>query len=275
MKSRVMKTYSRLPVSFSHGQGPYLYDSEGRRYLDGLCGISVTNLGHAHPAVTHAIKKQAESLLHTSNLYKIDRQELLASQLTDIAGMDSIFFANSGAEANEAAIKLARMYGHQRGFKNPEIIVLEGAFHGRTLATLSATDGNKIQEGFEPLVPGFIRVKRNDFDEIVEKFESHSEVAAILLEPIQGEGGIIPLNTNYLKQLREFSDEKNCMLIFDEVQSGNGRTGDYFAYQGLGVVPDIVTTAKGLANGVPIGACLAKSSAADVLTIGKHGTNFG
>ena len=275
MKSRLMKTYSRLPVNFSHGQGSYLYDSKGRSYLDGLCGISVTNLGHAHPAVTLAIKKQAESLLHTSNLYEIDGQELLASQLADIAGMDKIFFANSGAEANEAAIKLARMHGHQRGFKNPEIIVLEGAFHGRTLATLSATDGNKIQTGFAPLVPGFIRTKRNDFNEIVEKLESHSEVVAILLEPIQGEGGIIPLNMNYLKQLRELCDEKNCLLIFDEVQSGNGRTGNYFAYQGLGVVPDIVTTAKGLANGVPIGACLAKGSAAEVLTIGKHGSTFG
>jgi len=270
-----MKTYSRLPVSFSHGQGSHLYDIYGRQYLDGLCGISVTNLGHAHPAVTHAIKKQAESLLHTSNLYEIATQELLAAQLADIADMDAVFFANSGAEANETAIKVARMHGYQRGLRKPKIIVLEGAFHGRTLATLSATDGEKMQEGFAPLVPGFIRAKKNDFAEIIQIYRAHPDVAAILVEPIQGEGGIIPLDTQYLKQLRKFCDENNCLLIFDEVQSGNGRTGHYFAYQGLEVLPDVVTTAKGLANGVPIGACLAREFAAEVLTVGKHGSTFG
>ena len=270
-----MKTYSRLPVSFSHGKGSHLYDTHGRQYLDGLCGISVTNLGHAHPAVTHAIKKQAESLLHTSNLYEIATQELLAAQLVDIADMDAVFFANSGAEANETAIKVARMHGYQRGLRKPKIIVLEGAFHGRTLATLSATDGEKMQEGFAPLVPGFIRAKKNDFAEIIQIYRAHPDVAAILVEPIQGEGGIIPLDTQYLKQLRKFCDENNCLLIFDEVQSGNGRTGHYFAYQGLEVLPDVVTTAKGLANGVPIGACLARELAAEVLTVGKHGSTFG
>jgi len=275
MNSKLMKTYSRLPVSFSHGKGSHLYDTHGRQYLDGLCGISVTNLGHAHPAVTHAIKKQAESLLHTSNLYEIATQELLAAQLVDIADMDAVFFANSGAEANETAIKVARMHGYQRGLRKPKIIVLEGAFHGRTLATLSATDGEKMQEGFAPLVPGFIRAKKNDFAEIIQIYRAHPDVAAILVEPIQGEGGIIPLDTQYLKQLRKFCDENNCLLIFDEVQSGNGRTGHYFAYQGLEVLPDVVTTAKGLANGVPIGACLARELAAEVLTVGKHGSTFG
>ena len=273
--SALMQTYARLPVTFSHGAGVYLYDTEGRRYLDGISGIGVNALGHAHPAVTKAIREQADKLVHTSNLYRIEAQEQLATALTQVADMETCFFGNSGAEANEAAIKLARLYGHQRGIQKPAIVVLEGAFHGRTLATLSATGNRKIQAGFEPLVAGFIRAPRNDVDALRQIAANNPDVVAILAEPIQGEGGVIPLEPDYLRAARQICDQQDWLLILDEVQTGNGRTGTYFAYQGLGLVPDVVTTAKGLGNGVPIGACLARGAAATVLGAGQHGSTYG
>jgi acetylornithine aminotransferase len=273
--SALMQTYARLPVTFSHGEGVYLYDTEGRRYLDGLSGIGVNGLGHAHPAVTAAIREQADKLVHTSNLYRIEAQEQLAEALIRMAGMESCFFGNSGAEANEAAIKLARLYGHQRGIQKPAIVVLEGAFHGRTLATLSATGNRKIQAGFEPLVAGFIRAPRNDVNALRQIAANNPDVVAILAEPIQGEGGVLPLDPGYLQAARQICDEQNWLLMLDEVQTGNGRTGTYFAYQDLGFTPDVVTTAKGLGNGVPIGACLAGGPAAQVLGTGQHGSTYG
>ena len=273
--SALMQTYARLPVTFSHGEGVYLYDTEGRRYLDGIAGIAVNGLGHAHPAVTAAIKEQADKLVHTSNLYRIEAQEQLATALTGIAGMESCFFGNSGAEANEAAIKLARLYGHQRGIAKPAIVVLEGAFHGRTLATLSATGNRKIQAGFEPLVAGFIRAPRNDVEALRQIAANNPDVVAILAEPIQGEGGVNPLSAEYLQASRQICDDQNWLLMLDEVQTGNGRTGTYFAYQDLGFTPDVVTTAKGLGNGVPIGACLAQGAATHVLGGGQHGSTYG
>jgi len=273
--SALMQTYARLPVTFSHGEGIYLYDTEGRRYLDAISGIAVTGLGHAHPAVTAAIRDQADKLVHTSNLYRIEAQEQLAGMLTGVAGMDNCFFCNSGAEANEAAIKLARLYGHRRDIDKPAIVVLEGAFHGRTLATLSATGNRKIQAGFEPLVTGFIRAPRNDTEALRQIAANNPDVVAVLAEPIQGEGGIQMLTGQYLRELREICNEHGWLLMLDEVQTGNGRTGTYFAYQGMGFTPDVVTTAKGLGNGVPIGACLARGTAAGVLRAGQHGSTYG
>jgi acetylornithine/N-succinyldiaminopimelate aminotransferase len=273
--SALMQTYARLPVTFSHGEGVYLYDSDGRRYLDGISGIAVNGLGHGHPAVTAAIREQADKLVHTSNLYRIEKQELLAEKLTAVAGMDSCFFGNSGAEANEAAIKLARLRGHERGIKRPNIVVLEGAFHGRTLATLSATGNRKIQAGFEPLVAGFTRAPRNDLEALQQIASNNPDVVAVLLEPIQGEGGVQPLDPDYLHAVRRLCDERQWLLMLDEVQTGNGRTGSYFACQGIDLVPDVITTAKGLANGVPIGACLARGEAATTLRAGHHGSTYG
>ena len=273
--SALMQTYARLPVTFSHGHGVYLYDTEGRRYLDGIAGIGVNALGHAHPTVTAAIRAQADKLVHTSNLYRIEAQEQLAAKLTAVAGMETCFFGNSGAEANEAAIKLARLYGHQSKIDKPAIVVLEGAFHGRTLATLSATGNRKIQAGFEPLVTGFIRAPRNDINALRQIAANNPGVVAILAEPIQGEGGVQPLAADYLQTMRDLCDEHGWLLMLDEVQTGNGRTGSYFAYQGLGITPDVVTTAKGLGNGVPIGACLARGLAARVLGAGQHGSTYG
>ncbi len=273
--SALMQTYARLPVTFSHGEGVYLYDSDGRRYLDGISGIAVNGLGHAHPAVTAAIRAQADKLVHTSNLYRIEAQEQLAEKLTAVAGMETCFFSNSGAEANEAAIKLARLYGHKRGVGKPAIIVLEGAFHGRTLATLSATGNRKIQAGFEPLVSGFIRAPRNDIRALEQIGVHNPDVVAVMLEPIQGEGGVNPLDTDYLQAVRQLCDQRQWLLMLDEVQTGNGRTGSYFACQGIGLVPDVITTAKGLANGVPIGACLARGVAATTLGAGQHGSTYG
>ena len=271
----LMQTYARLPVTFSHGEGVYLFDTDGKRYLDGISGIAVNGLGHAHPAVTAAIREQADKLVHTSNLYRIDKQEQLADALTSLAGMENCFFGNSGAEANEAAIKLARLYGHGRGVAKPAIVVLEGAFHGRTLATLSATGNRKIQAGFEPLVAGFIRAPRNDSQALQQIAANNPGVVAVLLEPIQGEGGVYPLSPDYLQSVREICDQHSWLMMLDEVQTGNGRTGSYFAYQGLDLLPDVVTTAKGLGNGVPIGACLARGTAAGVLGAGHHGSTYG
>src|SRR6056297_152807 len=273
--SALMATYAPLPVTFRHGEGAYLYDTHDTRYLDGLSGIAVTNLGHSHPAVTEAIREQAGRLLHTSNYYHIAAQERLADTLTRVTGMQRAFFCNSGAEANEAAIKLARLYGHQRAIEQPEIVVLEDAFHGRTLATLSATGNRRIQAGFEPLVAGFVRAPRNDMEAVNTIASTNPNVVAVLLEPIQGEGGIRPLDSEYLHALRQFCSEQGWLLMFDEVQSGNGRTGHFFAYQGLNLLPDVVTTAKGLGNGVPIGACLAQGPAAGIFAAGHHGSTYG
>ena len=273
--SALMQTYARLPVTFSHGEGVYVYDTEGRRYLDAISGIAVNGLGHAHPAVTAAIREQADKLVHTSNLYRIEAQEQLGTVLTQVADMDTCFFGNSGAEANEAAIKLARLYGHSRGIKKPAIVVLEGAFHGRTLATLSATGNRKVQAGFEPLVTGFVRAPCNDIEALHQIAANNPNVVAFLAEPIQGEGGVKLLDPEYLQAARLICDQQDWLLMLDEVQTGNGRTGTYFAYQGIDVVPDVVTTAKGLGNGVPIGACLARGAAAQVLGAGQHGSTFG
>ncbi|MCR9185811.1 MAG: aspartate aminotransferase family protein [Halieaceae bacterium] len=270
-----MQTYARLPVTFSHGEGVYLVDTDGRRYLDALSGISVTNLGHAHPAVTEAIQQQAARLLHTSNLYHIAGQEALADALTAVSGMETAFFCNSGAEANEAAIKLARLYGHQRGVAKPAVIVFENAFHGRTLATLSATGNRKIQAGFEPLVSGFTRAPLNDLAAVQQIAANNPDVVAVLVEPIQGEGGIRVADDAFMQGLRALCDDRGWLLMLDEVQCGNGRAGHYFACQGMGVVPDVITTAKGLGNGVPIGACLAHGAAATVFKAGHHGSTYG
>ena len=273
--SALMQTYARLPVTFSHGEGVYLYDTQGRRYLDAISGIAVNGLGHAHPAVTAAIRNQADKLVHSSNLYRIEAQEQLGTALTQVAGMDNCFFGNSGAEANEAAIKLARLYGHSHDIKKPAIVVLEGAFHGRTLATLSATGNRKIQAGFEPLVSGFVRAPRNDIEALRQIAAKNPDVVAFLAEPIQGESGVQVLTPEYLQAARDICSQENWLFMLDEVQTGNGRTGTYFAYQGLDLMPDVVTTAKGLGNGVPIGACLAHGAAAQVFSAGHHGSTFG
>ena len=270
-----MSTYKRLSVTFQRGEGVWLWDTAGKRYLDALSGIAVCGLGHAHPAVRDALCEQAGQLIHTSNLYRIDQQEALGEMLTAVAGMDKVFFANSGAEANEAAIKLARLHAHRNGIEQPAIVVMEGSFHGRTLATLTATGNRKVQAGFEPLVQGFLRVPYNDLDAIETVAGNRSNIAAILVEPIQGEGGINIPADDYLPQLREICDRRGWLLMLDEIQTGVGRTGRWFAHQHGGIVPDVMTLAKALGNGVPIGACLARGAAADVLTPGTHGTTFG
>lgn len=274
MTSAIMPTYARLPVAFTRGEGAWLWDCSGKRYLDAISGIAVCNLGHAHPALSRALCEQAQQLWHTSNLYQIQVQEALACELTRLAGMDNAFFCNSGAEANEAAIKLARAYGRSQGIAAPKIIVTAHSFHGRTLATLSATGNPKVQQGFEPLVPGFLRVPYDD-PLAVAALADRDDVAAILVEPIQGEGGVRIPKPGYLSQLRELCDQNGWLLMLDEVQTGIGRTGRWFAWQHEGVVPDVMTLAKALGNGFPIGACLAKGQAAKVLQAGMHGSTFG
>ncbi|MCD8513093.1 MAG: aspartate aminotransferase family protein [Nitrincola sp.] len=271
----LMNTYNRMSVAFDYGQGAWIYDTDGHKYLDALSGIAVTGLGHAHPAVTEAICRQAEKLIHCSNLYTIPLQQQLAAKLTAASGMDNVFFGNSGAEANEAAIKIARRYGHSRKIDKPAIIVMESSFHGRTLATLSATGNRATQAGFEPLVSGFIRAPFNDLNSIKNILRHNSDVVAILVEPIQGEGGINIPSNGYLEGLREICDQHELLLMLDEVQTGNGRTGRYFAYQHTNIMPDVVTTAKGLGNGFPIGACLARGKAAEIFGPGTHGTTYG
>ncbi|MCG6937960.1 MAG: aspartate aminotransferase family protein [Gammaproteobacteria bacterium] len=271
----LMKTYSPLDVTFEHGEGAYLWDTNGRQYLDALCGIAVCGLGHAHPAITKTISEQAAKLLHTSNLYRIDNQQKLANQLCEVSGMSRVFFSNSGAEANEAAIKIARLYGHKNNIDEPHIIVMENSFHGRTLATLSATGNRKVQAGFEPLVQGFIRVPYNDIDAVKHVAESYHNVAAILVEPIQGEGGIKVPAQDYLNQLREICDQQNWLLMLDEIQTGMGRTGQWFAFQHNKMQPDVMTLAKALGNGVPVGACLAGKKADEIFQPGNHGSTFG
>lgn len=268
-----MPTYARMPITFERGEGAWLWSSDGRRYLDAISGIAVCNLGHAHPAVAHALCEQAATLVHTSNLYGIALQENLATELCGLAGLDNVFFCNSGAEANEAALKLARKYGHGKGFANPKIIVMENSFHGRTLFTLSATGNAKVQESFEPLVDSFIRVPYGDAAAVAAI--QNGDVAAILVEPVQGEGGVRVPPDDYLPALRRLCDERGWLLMLDEVQCGMARTGQWFAFQHTGILPDVMTLAKALGNGVPIGACLARGAAAQVLTAGKHASTFG
>ena len=270
-----MHTYQRLPVTFEHGEGAWLVDTEGRRYLDALGGIAVCGLGHAHPALTAAISDQAGKLLHTSNLYGIAQQQQLGETLCRLSGMQRVFFGNSGAEANEAAIKLARLYAHKRGIEKPAIVVMENSFHGRTLATLSATGNRKVQAGFEPLVQGFVRVPFNDLEAIRAVAENRSDVVAVLVEPIQGEGGIQIPDEGYLEGIRALCDQNQWLMMLDEIQTGMGRTGRYFAFQHGQAVPDVMTLAKALGNGVPIGACLARDIAADLFAPGNHGSTFG
>jgi len=271
----LMNTYGRIPVAFERGEGAWLFDTQGNKYFDALSGIAVCGLGHAHPAVTEAIRQQASLLIHCSNVYQIPLQAELARELCEVSGMERVFFGNSGAEANEAAIKMARMYGHQRGIETPTIIVMEGAFHGRTMATLTATGNRKVQAGFEPLLAGFVRTPFNDIEAIQSIAESNNSIVAVLLEPVQGEGGVNPVQPEYLQALRKICDDKGWLLMLDEIQTGNGRTGSYFNYQRLGVMPDVVTTAKGLGNGFPIGACLARGAAAEIFQPGNHGSTFG
>lgn len=277
MSQHLMNTYGRLPVTFTKGQGVWLWDDQGEKYLDALAGIAVNGLGHSHPDFVKALTAQISSLIHVSNVYQVAEQAHLADKLAKISGMDKVFFCNSGCEANEALIKLARLHAHNRGVANPEIIVMERSFHGRTLATLSATGSRKVQAGFEPLVSGFIRVPFDDLDAVKQVAARKNNVVAILVEPIQGEGGIqVPADMKaYLQGLRHVCDENKWLLMLDEVQSGIGRTGTWFAFQHTGIMPDAMSLAKGLGSGVPIGACLAKGIAAEVFTPGKHGSTFG
>lgn len=273
--SHIMNTYSPLPVAFERGEGCWLWDTNGRRYLDALAGIAVSGLGHAHPKLVKAISDQAAKLIHTSNLVQVPEQEALADKLCELSGMDNVFFCNSGAEANECAIKLARFYGNKRGIANPTIIVMERAWHGRTLATLAATGSRKAQAGFEPLVSGFVRVPYNDIESIRQIAQHNQDVVAVLTEVVQGEGGINVARIEYLQALRQLCDEKQWLLMIDEVQSGLGRTGKWFAHQHAGIKADVMPLAKGLGSGVPIGACLARGTAAQLFKPGNHGTTFG
>jgi len=276
-KNHVLNTYNRLPLSFERGEGVWLFDKSGKKYLDALSGVAVNTLGHNHHELTKVISKQASKLIHVSNYYHIEEQCLLAAKLASISTLDSVFFCNSGCEANEAAIKFARLFGHKNGNDAPNIIVMERAFHGRTMATLTATGSRKVQAGFEPLVPGFIRVPFDDIEAIQHIADKKNKVVAIMVEPIQGEGGINIANDmkSYLESLRKICDENNWLLMFDEVQCGIGRTGKWFAYQYSDVKPDVLMLAKGLASGVPIGACVVNDKVASVVSAGKHGSTFG
>ena len=270
-----MPTYGRQELAFVKGEGSWLIDSNGERYLDALSGIAVMVLGHSNPAITRAITEQSRELIHTSNLYRIPNQEKLAGQLQRISGMSNMFFANSGAEANECAIKIARLHGHKKDIENPLIVVADSSFHGRTLATLTATGNRKVHVGFEPLVEGFVRVPFNDIEAIKNVAENNRSVVAIFVEPVQGEGGIRIPSDLYLKELRKICDEKDWLLMLDEIQTGYGRTGSFFSYQNHDVVPDVATLAKGLGNGLPIGVCLAKGQASELMKPGNHGSTFG
>jgi acetylornithine aminotransferase len=271
----LMNTYARQPVAFARGEGAWLWDTDGKRYLDGLCGIAVSGLGHAHPKFARAIAEQAGRIVHASNLYRIAEQERLAEKLCAISGMDAVFFCNSGCEANEAAIKLARLHGHQRAIESPAIVVMEKSFHGRTIATLSATGSRKVQAGFEPLLAGFVRVPYDDAAVLDQVAAHNPNIVAVLVEPVQGEGGIIVPDANYLAALRAACDRHGWLLMLDEVQSGMARTGRWFAHQHTAIKPDVMTLAKGLGNGFPIGACLARGEAADTFQPGTHGSTFG
>ena len=271
----LITSYNPMPITFTHGEGVWLYDEQGKAYLDALSGIAVCGLGHAHPDVTKTIQQQAAKLIHTSNTFHIKQQELLAEKLTTMAGMDQVFFANSGAEANEAAIKLTRLFGHKKGIETPSIIVMERAFHGRTMATLTASGSRKVQAGFEPLVPGFIRAPFNDLDAVHTIAANREDVVAVMLEPIQGEGGIHAAEESYLRSLAKLCEQHDWMLILDEIQTGNGRTGKLFTCMHYDIQPDVLTTAKGLGNGLPISACLMSKKAKDLFKPGNHGSTFG
>jgi acetylornithine aminotransferase len=275
MSDYLMQTYARQPVAFVRGEGTWLFDAEGEKYLDALAGVAVNGLGHGHPVLARALCDQAARLIHTSNLYQIPLQEALAERLCQLSGLTRAFFCNSGAEANEAAIKIARLHGHNRGLENPAIVVMEKSFHGRTMATLSATGNRKVQAGFEPLVSGFLRVPFGDSAAVEALAAPHKNIVAVLVEPYQGEGGVQIPQANYLAELRRICDEQGWLLILDEVQTGVGRTGKWFAFQHTEVMPDVMTLAKGLGSGVPIGACLARGVAAETFTPGKHGSTFG
>lgn len=272
----LMNNYARLPVAFVRGEGVWLYDEQGRKYLDALAGIAVCGLGHCHPAVTLALQEQAGKLLHTSNLYQVPEQLALSDDLCRLSGLDAAFFCNSGAEANEAAIKMARLHGHAQGIAEPKILVFTQAFHGRTLAALTATANRKIQEGFAPLLPGFVRAPYGDLDTVAGMLTADPDIAAVLVEPVQGEGGVRPAPVGFLRGLRALCDTHRALLICDEVQTGVGRTGRFFAYQHEeGLLPDVLCLAKGLGNGVPIGAIVARQTAAELFGPGKHGSTFG
>jgi len=275
MSSHIMPTYGRLAVNFERGKGAWLWDDNDQRYLDALSGIAVCNLGHAHPAVHQAICQQSEKLIHTSNLYGIANQEQLADKLCQLSGLDNVFFSNSGAEANEAAIKIARRYGHSLGIENPAILVMEKSFHGRTIATLSATGNPKVQQGFAPLLEGFIHLPYDDVNAVNTAIAQHQNIVAILVEPVQGEGGVNIPASDYLNQLRQICDQHDLLLMLDEIQTGVGRTGQFLAYQHNAILPDVCTLAKALGNGVPIGACMARGKAAEMLVAGTHGSTFG
>ncbi|MDX2477602.1 MAG: aspartate aminotransferase family protein [Gammaproteobacteria bacterium] len=270
-----MSTYNRLPLAFTRGEGVWLEDSEGKKYLDAISGIAVCGLGHCHPDISKAICDQASTLVHTSNLYEIPLQTRLADRLAKLTGMDKVFFANSGAEANEAAIKIARLYGHKKGIDTPSILVCEGSFHGRTMATLSATGNRKVRAGFEPLLRGFSRVPFNDLESVHHAATNDKNVVAILVEPIQGEGGIKIPDEGYLAALREICDDNGWLLMLDEIQTGLCRSGKWFAHQHAGVVPDVMTLAKALGNGMPVGACVVNNAASQVFGPGNHGSTFG
>lgn len=274
--SHLMPVFGRQPISFVRGRGSYLYTENGTEYLDALTGIAVCGLGHAHPAITEAIADQAATLIHTSNLFEVPWQTAAAQKLAQVAGMEEVFFSNSGAESNEGAIKIARKFGHMQGVANPKIIVADHSFHGRTLATLSATGNKKVQEGFAPLVEGFIRVPFGDIEAIEEAAIQHPDIVAILVEPIQGEGGVntAPQGFSYLEDIRRICNQHNWLMMLDEVQTGNGRTGKFFAYQHTNIVPDVLTTAKGLGNGFPIGAVMTQGRGVGVLTAGNHGSTY-
>ncbi|MEY4719852.1 MAG: hypothetical protein RL563_2470 [Pseudomonadota bacterium] len=275
MTNHIMPTYARQTVTFERGDGAWLWDDQGRQYLDALSGIAVCNLGHAHPAIHNALSKQSQTLIHTSNLYGVALQSQLADTLCQLSGMDNVFFCNSGTEANEAAIKLARKYGHQQGIEEPVIITMDKSFHGRTMGALAATGNNKVKQGFAPLLNGFVHVPYNDIPALQAAIEAESNVVAVLVEPIQGEGGVNIPDSDYLNQIRKLCDQHHLLMMLDEIQTGIGRTGRFLAYQHNGILPDVCTLAKALGNGVPIGACMAHGKAAEVLSAGNHGSTFG
>lgn len=275
MTTHIMPTYARQAVTFDHGEGAWLWDIDGKRYLDALAGIAVCNLGHAHPAIHQAISQQSQKLIHTSNLYGVKLQEELADRLCQLSGMENVFFCNSGTEANEAAIKLARKYGHQQGIEEPVIVTMDKSFHGRTMGALAATGNNKVKQGFAPLLSGFVHVPYNDIAALQAAIEADSNIVAVLVEPIQGEGGVNIPASDYLNKIRTLCDEHNLLMMLDEIQTGMGRTGRFLAFQHNDLLPDVCTLAKALGNGVPIGACMARGKATTILTAGNHGSTFG
>jgi len=275
MTTHIMPTYARQAVTFDHGDGAWLWDIDGKRYLDALAGIAVCNLGHAHPAIHQAISQQSQKLIHTSNLYGVKLQEELADRLCQLSGMENVFFCNSGTEANEAAIKLARKYGHQQGIEEPVIVTMDKSFHGRTMGALAATGNNKVKQGFAPLLSGFVHVPYNDIAALQATIEADSNIVAVLVEPIQGEGGVNIPASDYLNKVRALCDEHNLLMMLDEIQTGMGRTGRFLAFQHNDLLPDVCTLAKALGNGVPMGACMARGKAATILTAGNHGSTFG